>query len=209
MAADATTGMTPGRRGRQWLPLLPPLLPLLAAVGCSTPHYSNTARTAREQLLLSAAADRAAANLALPKLSHRQVHLDLSNLEAIDRGYAAACLRARLAAAGAVLVETPADADLILEARCGALGTDMAQTMWGLPSIALPVPLVGTVQTPELALLKITRQTGHAKFTLSEIPRDGEEPTPPPAGVAASRTYHTRWLILIVGFTTTNVPELK
>ena len=45
--------------------------------------------------------------------------------------------------------------------------SDLNNFLIGIPSIPLPIPFAGTLQTPEIAFFKITRQTGVSKLALT------------------------------------------
>lgn len=75
-------------------------------------------------------------------------------------------LRAMLLQAGARLTDLRSDADAIVEVRYGGIGIDRLETLFGIPSMAVPagntdaanVPIL----TPELAIVKRLRQKGYA-----------------------------------------------
>ena len=66
-------------------------------VGCSSRSMSNTPRTAVEQLLLTAAVDRAMDKFELPEANGHRIWVDFSNLGGIDKEYVKVAVRARLA----------------------------------------------------------------------------------------------------------------
>jgi hypothetical protein len=51
--------------------------------------------------------------------------------------------------------------------RNGAQSIDHKSFLIGIPSIPVPIPLTGTVQTPELALFKRDNQQGISKVALT------------------------------------------
>lgn len=63
---------------------------VLAAGACTTRKESNPPRTATEQLLISAAADRAAEKMNLDMPPDSKVFVDSSNIEGLDSKYAIA-----------------------------------------------------------------------------------------------------------------------
>lgn len=137
------------------------VLSLVLLAGCTTRAVSSTQRTAIEQLLLSTAVDKAFEKINLPELSDKKIYLDFSNLQSYDSDYVKSAFKARLAATGAVLTETPEQADFLVAVSSGALGSEYKDTLIGIP--ALPVP--GSPMTlPELALWKTVEQDGIAKF---------------------------------------------
>ena len=119
--------------------------------GCTTNKTTDTARSATEQLLLSTATDRALHSANLMLFANRKVFLDASYFDSYDSKYVLGAIRDALSRAGALLEDTAANSDIIIEARSGALATDNAQTLFGIPAFSAPVPLAGSVAVPELA----------------------------------------------------------
>ena len=51
-----------------------------------------------------------------------------------------------------------------VEIRAGALSIDRRESLVGIPSVDIPVPLTQELSTPEIALYKSEAQEGVAKF---------------------------------------------
>ncbi len=131
------------------------------AAGCGTRTFTNTQRTAIEQLLLSGAVDSALEKLDIPQLAGKKTYIDFTNLKSYDVEYVKTAVRARFAEIGANLTEDAEQADYVAEISSGALGTEYKSSILGIPSIPLPgspTPL------PELALARGIEQTGIAKL---------------------------------------------
>ncbi|MFZ2148581.1 MAG: DUF6655 family protein [Sedimentisphaerales bacterium] len=139
-----------------WLNLL-----VTFTTGCSTRTFTNTERTAIEQLLLSGAVDIALEKLDIPQIAGEKTYIDFTNLKSYDVEYVKAAIRARFSEIGAHLVENAEQADYVAEISSGALGTEYKSSLLGIPSI--PVPNT-SVQSPELALARGVEQTGIAKL---------------------------------------------
>jgi len=135
----------------------------LTGAGCTSRQMTNTSRSAIEQMLLSAAVDRAMTKLVLPEVSGKKVFVDTANLKAYDAEYIRTAVRARLAQQGAILVNAAAEADLTAEVASGAQGTEFKNSIIGFP--ALPVPN-SPVPFPEAALYKSVEQTGIVKLLI-------------------------------------------
>lgn len=136
----------------------------LGLTGCSTTRQTQPSRTATEQLLISRAADEAAARVALPIPKGAAVFVDASQLAGTDGKYAAGALRTRLLQLGARLVQERKAADIVVEIRSGALSIDESQTLLGTPRVGIPIPLAGTFTIPEIAFFKHRERKGVAKF---------------------------------------------
>lgn len=133
----------------------------LGLVGCTSRAVTTTPRSAIEQLLLSAAVDKAMERLEVPEVVGKKVFLDFTNLQAYDAEYIKVATRARFAKLGALLVDRAEDADCVAEVASGGLGIEFKSTLVGLP--ALPVPNMA-VPTPELSVYRTTEQTAILKL---------------------------------------------
>lgn len=110
---------------------------LLFASGCGAAIQRN----GTEQLLLSDSIDRAIDQLDLSPLAGRKVYLDTEYMKTfkganvfINSDYIISALRQKLTTSGCFMQTTRLDADYILEARVGALGTDSMEVTYGIPS---------------------------------------------------------------------------
>ncbi|MEQ8397281.1 DUF6655 family protein [Thalassobaculum sp.] len=146
----------------QWIALA--VLVAAMVPGCTKTKESSPKRTATEQILLSTAVDRAARELVVNLPPGTKVFLDASRFEAYDRGYAISAIRDRFLASGAHMAESREKADVIAELRAGALSTNESESIVGIPSYSIPIPLAGDLELPELALMKQTTRRGLAKF---------------------------------------------
>lgn len=139
------------------------IVALLSLVGCSTARESEPGRTATEQLLFSVAAERAANQLALNIPADTKVFVDPAYTEGTDSKYLLSTIRNRVLRRGAALVDSKAEADLVLEPRVGAISIDRGETLVGTPHFGIPIPLAGDLPFPELALYKRDTQQGVIK----------------------------------------------
>ena len=140
-----------------FLALLLTLMP-----GCTSARQSNTARTAREQLLISNAVDQALAKIDFAAFQGSKVFLDDKYLECTDKGYVVGSIRHRLMINGASIAAKAEEADVAMELRSGGVGTDNADSYLGIPAIVLP----GMLTLPEVKLVTRGRQTALAKIGL-------------------------------------------
>lgn len=150
-----------------WMRLIAVLTLSLLVGACSTARDTLPARAATEQLLLSAAVDRAARQITLNIPRDKKVYVDSLYVEGYDSKYAAGAIRDSLLKQGIRLANTRADADAIVEARIGALSIDERQRLVGIPSTPLPIPLAGELTTPEIAFFKKHQWKGIAKLAVT------------------------------------------
>jgi hypothetical protein len=138
--------------------------------GCATIRVTDPPRTATEQFLLSLAATQAIEQLSAAQLRDRRVFIDSTYLTGVtvptgEFAFMLGELRSRMLAAGVRLVNGREQSEIILEVRSGGLGIDRAEFLLGIPALYLPqVNVTGDVPlaTPELAIVKSTRQRGYA-----------------------------------------------
>jgi hypothetical protein len=142
---------------------------LAVLAGCGTTRWSDTQRTATEQLLISDAIDRAVSQIDFDPVAGKKVYLDIMPIKAnVDAAYLVSTLRQQLLAVGCLLREKPDDADYVVEIRAGAIGTDRRDLLFGVPATRVPgVPGAGVgASIPEIALATKTEQRAVAKIAV-------------------------------------------
>jgi hypothetical protein len=137
----------------------------LTLVGCAIYRKTETSRSASEEMLLSSAADHAAEAIGRSMPRDSKLYFDTSEFTATDDKYAIGAIRDALLRHGNRLVDKRSDAAVVVEIRSGALATDDRETLVGIPSISIPLPLTATaIETPKIALYDKFSQFGVAKF---------------------------------------------
>lgn len=169
---------------------------LCITVGCSSTKTSNTARTSQEQLLISNAVDQSLDKVDFAAFQGTAVFLDEKYLDCVDKPYVVGSIRHRIVHSGARLVTKPEEADVIVEARSGGVGTSTTEKFWGIPEISLPIPL--PISTPEIKFVSKSSQSGTAKLGLvaydaktRQLLGDG--------GVSLARSDDNNWYVLGMG----------
>jgi hypothetical protein len=108
------------------------------------------------------------------------VYLDDSRLgEVVDRNYLISTLRQHLLASGCSLRAERDQADYIVEARAGAIGTDRNDLLFGVPSMNVPQifpmqPVPAAI--PEVPIAKRRDQRGIAKIAVFAYHRETGTP---------------------------------
>ena len=148
------------------------LSPFMLAVlaGCATERQVDPPRTATEELLVTKAVDRSVERLQATFAPGTKVFIDTTYFDTdgvVLPKYTQGAVRDQILRLGANLVDDRKAADTVVEMRTGAQSIDYNNFLIGIPSIPLPIPLAGTLQTPEIAFFKITRQTGVSKLALT------------------------------------------
>jgi len=141
------------------------LLGIVFLSACTTQVQTNPQRSATEELLISAAADRAANDMSIAVPEGSTVFIDAANFGSPDGKYAVAAIRANLLRHHLKMVEKREQAKVVVNLRAAALSTNQNETLVGIPSFGVPVPLSsGSLTIPELALYKDSDQEGIARF---------------------------------------------
>ena len=111
----------------------------LTLVGCGTTRSTDSLRTATEQLLISDAIDRAVQTIDFYPLRGQTVYLDESKLGGVvDKNYLVSTLRQHLLASGSTLKDIREEADFIVEARAGAVGTIERRGFFASMGLSVP-----------------------------------------------------------------------
>jgi hypothetical protein len=157
-------------RALAWRALLPALA-TLALAGCSTARLTEPAQTATEQLLVTTAVDHAVGALKPPITPGSKVFVDAQFFDSdgaiVLPKYTIGAVRDLVLRSGSDLVDDRKAADQIVELRDGTQSIDHHGFLIGLPSIPIPIPAVGSMTTPEIALFKRDRQKGVSKIALT------------------------------------------
>lgn len=176
----------------------------LLLLGCTSARRTEPARTATEQLLLSSAADRAAASMSL-SVAGKKVAIVDARFEAYDKLYVISLLEARLLELGGKVVKDAATAEIVVEIRSGALSIDSNTWLLGIPALAIPF-FGGPIPIPELALLKRDRMNGIAKLAWTAKAADGT--LVGNNGPAFGKSHVTTWAIFMIPFSSSDtMPE--
>ena len=163
------------------------LMTLLCSTGCTTLRTTDPPRTATEQFLMSGAVTRAVEQLSATALRDRLIWIDSTYLGtsqgSAEQNFLLGELRSRLLMAGCRLVDRREESQLVLEVRSGGIGIDRYEFLLGLPGTvfgnngttvsagSVNIPLT----TPELAIVKSTKQKGYAGVAFVAYWRDTGE----------------------------------
>ncbi len=156
-----------------------------AAVGCGTTRGTG----ATEQLVMSDAVDRNIQRIDFRPLSGEKVYLDTSYLRHVkgagfvNAEYVTSALRQQIVAAGCLIQDSAQEADIIIEARIGALGEDDHRVTFGLPennALASAVSLIPNAPNlpsiPEIALARRDAREAASKVAAFAYDRETRRP---------------------------------
>jgi hypothetical protein len=151
------------------------LLVLGAGCGCNIVR----SRTATEQLVVADAVDRVVAQVDFSPLSGQKVFFESKYLAGAKLGgnpnidYLTSSLRQQMLAYDCRLTDKMEDADVVVEARVGALGYDGNEATYGIPgsaaasaAAAFAVGIPPPAGLPELSVGRRNHQWGAAKVGL-------------------------------------------
>lgn len=148
------------------------IVALATAGGCGVTRTSDSKRTATEQLMTSSAIERAVARIDCRPLAGRRVFLDASFMDDVGDGkYLVSTLRHQLLAGGCLLADKAENADVIVEARAGAIGTDRSDLVLGVPGTTVSIK-GNEITTPDVSIAKRSEQRGVAKVSLHAYERE-------------------------------------
>ena len=182
------------------------------AMGCGT----TKSFTATEQLLMSDAVDSTIAKMDFRAISGHKVFLDTQYVvgagkvipgvampvNLVNSDYVISGLRQQLTAAGCMLVDTKEQAEVICEARCGALGTDGHSMTYGLPannflstasSVIPGSPSLPTI--PEISVAKREMKSAAAKVSVFAYDRETREPLWQSGIAQAGSSARDTWIL--------------
>lgn len=167
----------------------------VCAAGCGTTRWSDSKRTATEQMLVSDAVERAVAAIDMRPLAGYSVFLDTSPMDDVtDSKYLTSTLRHQLLASGCRLAAERDAAEIVIEARAGALGTDRSDLLIGMPATSVEVMGNGTA-LPEIAAAKRTEQRAVAKVNLFAYDRASGRPLWQSGMQHVASNTRDRWLL--------------
>ena len=179
------------------------LAALTTLAGCGT----TKTRTATEQLLMSDAVDRSIARIDFRPLKYQTVYLDTQYIKSVkgfgfvNADYVISALRQQMTAAGCLLEDSAEEAEYIVEARIGALGTDAHEVIYGIPAntglaeaatlmpSAPPIPLV-----PQISVAKKEDMMGAAKIALFAYHRETRQPVWQSGIAVATNNAKDAWI---------------
>lgn len=171
---------------------------------CNAYKSSTTKRTAQEQLLLTESIDRAVEKLNFTPLKGKKVFFDTKYLKSIENAYLTSAIRNKISSNKAILVNSEKDCDIIVEPRCGALAIDESNSLFGIPSMNVPVPLAGQVKTPEIYFYKSHKQRSINKLAYYARKKDGTFYHEESEAIGIAKL--NRYWILIFSFKKSDLP---
>ena len=170
---------------------------LCLAAACAAGCGSTKGRVATEQLLASDAVDQAVSRIDFRPLAGRMVYLDTQYLKPssrstrsigfVDENYVTSSLRQQMIACGCLLQDTKDQADIVVEARMGTLGTDSREIVYGLPASnaisaaasaasALSPTTPNIPAIPEISIARRDDQLAAAKIAAFAYERETRQP---------------------------------
>jgi len=181
---------------------------MLLVGGCATIRVTDPPRTATEQFLLTGAAESAVDQLSADALRDRIVYIDTTYLTsawqtAPELSFMIGEFRAKLLKGGARVAPNRDKAQIVIELRSPGIGIDRLEFLLGIPSVAVPTVAGGAgaaapLITPELAILKSTRQYGFASVAFVAYWADTGELLAS-SGPFVGRTFREDWWIFGTG----------
>jgi hypothetical protein len=182
---------------------------VLLGSGCTQTGLTKPTRSAVEQLLISTAADQALAKADWGFVRGKNIFVDRSFYDSLDKDYVIGTIRDHVSLHGGLLVTNMDQAEYVLEPRSGALSIDSSSSVIGLPASSAPMPFAGAVSLPEVALFKSEKQYSIAKLAILVYERASKKhiaSSGPLVGRANIKYYK---FLGYIGYTKTTIPEKK
>jgi hypothetical protein len=192
-------------------------LSMILSVALTIPGCGTTKSvTATEQLLMSDAVDSTIEKMDFRPLTGYKVFLDTTYIapagkpipglpmqaNLVTSDYVISALRQQMTAAGCMLVDSKDAAEIVCEARCGALGTDGHNVTYGLPANNFlstatafvpnspPLPMI-----PELSVAKRDVKSAAAKVAVFAYDRETREPLWQSGVAQAGSNARDTWIL--------------
>jgi hypothetical protein len=167
---------------------------MAATTGCGVTRTSDSKRTATEQLMVSSAIERAVARIDCRPLAGRRVFLDASFMDDVGDGkYVVSTVRHQLLASGCLLADKRETAEVIVEARAGAVGTDRSDLVVGMPGTVIAIK-GNEITMPDVSIAKRSEQRGVAKISLHAYERESGQPVWQSGMESMASHVRDRWL---------------
>jgi len=163
---------------------------LLAAVGCATGAIGQSGRRYTDQMVVSAAVERALSSFETPEmLKGKKVAIELTTPGSSEEGYFRQALALKLIGDGVNVVGTAEEADYLFHIVARGLGLDTAER-----DLNLPIPFAGSA----VPFFSESRQLGYVRFKGYVLDKERTKvlaTTPTVEGHA----HYTRTVLLGVG----------
>lgn len=171
--------------------------------GCGTTRDKQ----ATNQLLLSDAVDRAVARIDFTPLGGESVYLDTTYIRQVkgdafvNADYIISSLRQQMVLAGCLLQENREQANYVIEARVGVLGTDGHDVNYGVPGnqgLSAAAQLVTgsvPVSLPEVSFARRTDDSAATKIAVFAYHRETRQPVWQSGLSVARSSAQAKWIL--------------
>lgn len=157
---------------------------------------------------MSDAVDQAINQIEFSSLTRQKVYLDTQYLKPVSGGgpvnadYIISSLRQQMTAAGCLVQEYLDDADIVIEPRVGALGTDGHEVTYGIPQNSsltnAATALSGSPSIPVLPEISFGRNdalSGVAKIIIFAYDRESKQPVWQSGIAQAESSSNSMWIL--------------
>jgi hypothetical protein len=184
--------------------------------GCATIRVTDPPRTADEEFLENVATAMAVDQISTSVLRDRKVYVETTYLTAStqpsdEHQYLLGELRSKLLLSGVRVVSRQQDAQIIMEVRSQGISNDRIEFLLGLPSTSLGGIFTGGLAavTPELAIVKTTKQYGFASIAYIAYWADSGEVVASSGPFVGRTNRDDFWLFGFGPRTTGNIPPAE
>lgn len=169
---------------------------------CSSPHITNTPRSAVEQLLLCATIERGISKADFSEFQNKIVKLDYSNLNPqVDKNLIMGYLEIHLSKFNMIISKSDLQKpDYIIQVVCGVLATDVDKALIGMPPLPIPIPDTNvSIIIPEIPLYRRISRRAYGRFYFNVLDATTNKPVKI-FDELNSMAKFTNWTILMIPF---------
>lgn len=176
---------------------------ILLGTACSTPHTTNTAKSAVEEGLTCAVVERALDKADITKYKGKTVFMDYSYLSPqTQKDLCMAYMEKRCAENEMIVSKDAAKADVVFQLFCGVLATDMDKFLLGTPPLPIPVPDTDlSIVIPEIAFFSKYTRSAYGRFYITVKDAKTNKPLETITELNA-QTQYINWVICLIPFKT-------
>ncbi len=176
---------------------------VLLGAACSTPHTTNTAKSAVEEGLTCAVVEGALNKADIAKYKGKTVFMDYSYLSPqTQKDLSMAYMEKRCAENEMTVSKDAAGADVIFQLYCGVLATDIDKFLLGTPPLPIPVPDTDlSIVIPEIAFFSKYTRSAYARFYITVKDAKTNKPLETITELNAHARY-VNWVVMLFPFKT-------
>ncbi len=176
---------------------------IFGMTACSTPHTTNTARSAVEEALTCEVVEAALQKADITAYAGMTVYMDYSYLSPqVNKDLMMGYMEQLCAVQKMTVVKDQAKADVVFQLFSGVLATDIDKFLLGTPPLPVPVPDTDlSIVIPEIALFSKYTRSAYARFFMTVKDAKTDKPLQT-ISCMNSHAKYVDWVVLLIPFKT-------